>query len=197
MPSYGIIVEGEGDSEVFQRLIKRVNSPDAHIYPLVCGGVGGLMSEFPKLLRTLEHLHNGGPVDGALVIRDADNRPVQDVWNRMKEILGNRTYHFPHGLELCVVRRNMDAWLLADENAINTVRSSRHPTRGRDIARVNDAIEDIPNSKDRLRQLLTQAGLIYTPAVLGEIAAAIDVERLEGRVPSFRAFRESVLRIYR
>ena len=193
MPSYGLIVEGEADEQVFQHLVKKVNSPDAAIYCRVCGGVERLMKEFPALLQTFEYAHHGEPVDGALVIRDCDNKTVIDVVNRMQEKLGNRTYRFPRGVELCVIKRKLDSWLLADENALNTVSQSR---RGRMIARVNESVEDITHPKERLQRLLSDAKINYTSAVLGEIAAKISLEHLEYRVPSFTPFKKSILKIY-
>ena len=193
MPSYGLIVEGDADKEAFQHLIRKANSPDASIYSLSCGGVERLMKEFPDLLRIFEYAHNGGPVDGALVIRDCDNKSEADVLKRMKERLGDRTYRFPRGVECCAIRRKLDSWLLADENALNTVSQAR---RGRVIARVNETIEEITRPKERLQRLLSEAKLNYTSAVLGEIAAAMNLEELEYRVPSFVPFKQSVLKIY-
>lgn len=194
MPSYGLIVEGEADKNVFDQLIRKVNSPDASIYPLTCGGVGRFMKIFPDLLLSFKYVHNGGGVDGALVIRDCDNKLAQDVLSRMQEKLGNRIYNFPRGIEFCVVKKNLDSWLLADENAINHVSRLR---RGEPVARINATIEDIPNPKQQLQKILSEANLNYTPVVLGEIAAAINLQELEYRVPSFVTFKESVLRIYR
>jgi hypothetical protein len=191
VPSYGIVVEGEGDEQVFQHLIRKVNSPDAAIYCRVCGGVERLMKEFPDLLKTFEYAHNGEPVDGALVIRDCDNKPIEDVLNRMKEKLGRRTYRFPHGVELCAIKRKLDSWLLADEHAINAV------CRRREISRVNETIEEITHPKERLQKLLGEAKVNYTSAVLGQIAAEMSLEQLEYRVPSFAPFKRSVLKIYR
>ena len=193
MPSYGLIVEGEADQRVFEHLIRKVNSPDAAVYPLSCGGVERLMKEFPDLLRRFEYAHDSGPVDGALVIRDCDNKSALDVLEQMKKRLGNRTFRFPRGVELCAISRKLDSWLLADENAINAVSLSR---RGKRIARVNEVIEDIAWPKEHLQRLLSEAKLNYTSVVLGEIAAEISLKQLEYRVPSFVSFKRSVLRIY-
>lgn len=187
-------MEGDGDESVFRNLILKINSPDASIYSRVCGGVERLMREFPALLRTFEYAHNGRPVDGALVIRDSDNKELARVFEKMREKLGGKVYPFPRGVELCVVKRKLDSWLLADENAINIVSGRRG---GRQIARVNESIEDIERPKERLQRLLSDARLNYTSAVLGEIGAEIDIAQLAYRVRSFAAFSESVMRIYR
>ena len=193
MPSYGLVVEGDGDAQVFQHLVRKVNSPDASIYCRVCGGVDRLMREFPALLQTFEYAHNSGPVDGALVIRDCDYKAAPAVLQQLKDKLGRRSYSFRRGVEFCAVKRKLDSWLLADETAINRV---SHLRGGRVISRVNETIEDITHPKERLQKLLSQAKLNYTAAVLGEIAAEIDLAQLEYRVPSFLAFKEVVLKIY-
>jgi len=194
LPSYGIVVEGDADAQVFEHLIKKVNSPNASIYCRICGGVESLMRKFPVLLKTFEYEHNGGPVDGALVIRDCDRKSPATVLAQMRERLGQRAYSFPRGVELCAVNKKLDSWLLADEAAINAVSRAR---QGREIARINETIEDITHPKDLLQKKLNEARLIYTAAVLGEIAAAVDLKQLEYRSPSFKAFQENVLRIYR
>lgn len=193
MPSYGLIVEGEGDQHVFENLIKKVNSPDSAIYPLPCGGVGRLMKEFPALLKRFEYIHNLGPVDGALVIRDADNKSTEKVLAQMREKLQNKTYKFPHGVELCCVNRKVDTWLLADETAINEVSRLRG---GKPVQRINQDLEDIVHPKELLQKILSAAKLKYSPAVLGEIAACVRLEQLETRVPSFKHFKRSVLRVW-
>lgn len=193
MPSYGLIVEGDGDLHVFENLIRKVNSPDAAVYSFPCGGVTRLMKAFPALLRRFEYIHDGGPVDGALVIRDSDNRPVEQVLNQMAEKLHNKNYTFPRGVELCCVHRKLDTWLLADETAINAVSQLRG---GKPVSRVNETLEDIVRPKELLQKKLSEAKLNYSPAVLGEIASRIDLEQLAYRVRSFDRFRQSVLRIW-
>ena len=190
LPSYGLIVEGDSDEGVFSQLIRRVNSPEASIYPLRCGGVGTLMKEFPVLLKRFEFAHHGGPVTAALVIRDGDGKATEEVLHQMREKLGNRTYRFDR-LELCVIQRNTDTWLLADHNAVNTVARSRN---GRNVAEVNGTLEDIEDPKSRMRALLTAAKLNYTPAVLTEIAGRINLDTLTYRLRSYQPFQEAVLR---
>jgi len=188
LPSYGLIVEGDGDAEVFQKLLPMVNSPDAAVYPLICGGIKQLMKQFPELLRRFEYVHNGEPVDRALVIADCDNKSIHDVLSELQSRLGNRTYKFTQGLRFVVVRRKLDTWLLADEKAINAARQGR----GQQIQRVNDVLEDLMHPKERLQRIMSAAKLIYTPATLGRIAENIDVAVLTDRVPSFRSFHIAV-----
>ena len=142
---------------------------------------------FPVLLDRFKHIHNGGPVDKALVIRDCDRKAVEDVRLEMERKLGDRTYPFP--VELCVVRRCLDSWLLADHDAISAVAIGRG---GRRVGPVNQNPEEIQNAKERLMGLMAEARLPYTPAALGEISAIINLELLHYRCPSFRDFQTRV-----
>ena len=186
-------MEGDGDRQVFESLIRKINSPEAAVYPLVCGGVSRLMKEFPALLKRFEYIHEGGPVDGAIVIRDSDGKPIDEVLARMGDKLRNRIYRFPRGVELCCVNREMDTWLLADEAAINVVSQARG---GKRVSRVNGTLEDIVRPKERLQKVLSDAKLNYSPALLAEIASHIDLQQLEERVHSFDGFRQSVVRLW-
>src|SRR5205814_987703 len=124
-------------------LLPMVNSPDATIYSLACGGIKELIKQFPALLKRFEYIHNGNPVDRALVIADCDNKSIDEVFAQLQSRLGNRTYNFPQGVRFCVVRRKLDTWLLADENAINAVREGK----GKQIPRVNEILEDMMHPK--------------------------------------------------
>ena len=187
MPSFGLIVEGPGDVEAFSKLVPRTDTPGSAIHALDCGGKSKLMSIFPVLLDQFRHCHNGGPVDKALIIRDSDRRAMDDVLAEMERRLGNRTYPFP--VELCVVRRCLDTWLLADHNAVSTVALRRG---GRAVAPVNGDLEEIQNAKERFMKMLSEGRLPYTPAVLGEIAEVVDLATLRYRLRSFTNFENMV-----
>jgi len=189
LPSYGLVVEGEGDQRVYENLVPRIDSPDATVYCRSCGGVGRLMREFSALLKTFEYVHEGAPVDLAIVIRDTDMKPPALVMQKMREQLRNRRYPFP--IELCVVVRKLDTWLLADETAINAVARLRD---GKVVARINEDVETIVDPKTRLQRTLTAAGLPYNPRVLEEIAQNANLQTLQYRSASFRQFEASVLR---
>src|ERR1700704_6394541 len=118
--SYGIIVEGDYDSVVFDAFIRRLTSPDIYIKPLICRGKATLMKEFPALLRAFEHVVEGNPVDMAIVIRDADGKNPEEIEAQMRAKLQGRQYPFRLNVRLHAVRYAMDAWLLADVHAINT-----------------------------------------------------------------------------
>lgn len=186
MPSYGLIVEGIYDTPVYQTLTHRLDSPDARFFTLECGGVGNLMKRFPGLLKSLEFVDGGNPVDRALVIRDCGNRLVADVEAEMRAKIAGIRYRFPRGVDVCAVRQETEAWLLADERAISTA------ANGRVAGSVNGNLEDMTDPKERLLRILSQVKLDYLPSTLGSIAANADVEIMRYRLPAFRSFEQKI-----
>src|SRR5260370_28559606 len=128
------------------------------------------MRNFPILLKPLESIEDGNPVDKALVIRDSGNRPCAEVEKDMRARIAGRTYRFPHGVEVCAVRQETETWLMADERAISTVAG------GRTVGVVNGNLEDILDAKGRLKTILSRAKLDYLPQVLGTIADHADLD---------------------
>lgn len=185
MPSYGLIVEGIYDIPVFETITHRLDSPDARFFTLQCGGVGNLMKQFPSLLKSLEFIDNGNPVDKALVIRDAGDRRPSDVEADMQAKIAGRRYRFPRGIEVCAIRQETEAWLLADEGAISTVAN-------RVVGTVNGNLEDFPDPKDRLQRILSQAKLEYLPETLRLISINADLATLRYRLSCFRSFEQKI-----
>jgi hypothetical protein len=186
VPSYGLIVEGIYDTPVYETLTNRLDSPDARFFTLECGGVGNLMKRFPGLLRYLEVIDGGNPVDRALVIRDCGNRLAADVEAEMRIKIAGVQYRFPRGVDVCAVRQETETWLLADEQAISTVAS------GRTVGTVNGNLEDIIDPKARLQRILSHVKLDYLPSTLGAVARRADVEIMRYRLPAFRSFEQKI-----
>jgi len=191
MHSYGVVVEGDYDGSVFEEIIRKI-CPDAHdTKVLIAGGSAQVMKKFLGLLRGLEHVSSqGGPVEKALVIRDADCKDPAVIEAEMKRSAEARTFSFPAGVSFHVVKQEMETWLLADPEAINSVAASRCK---RSPARVPDPLEEIQDPKGKLMAVLSQSGLNYTAAVCREIAKEIDLRKLRIRCPSFQAFEQKVL----
>jgi hypothetical protein len=84
----------------------------------------------------------------------------------------------------------MEAWLLADVEAINSVARDRG---GCTVPHVQGEIETIGNPKQRFQQLLSRAGLLYTPEVCRQVASRCNMDRLKERCPSFRSFEQKVI----
>ncbi len=188
--SYGLVVEGPYDKAFYEALLPRICNTSLHIVTRVCDGVAKLMKLFPVFLSEFEHVRHGRPVDKALVIRDSQGAETSAPRTRMENSIRGRTYSFPREVQLCVVRRQIETWLLADGSAINQVTKSRG---GREVSEVTGSLEDIRDPKARLRSLLIQARIEYSAAVCAEIASQVRIGTLEYRCPSFLDFKRKVL----
>lgn len=188
--TYGLIVEGPFDQAMYEALIPRICERDLSFKTLLCEGKDGLMKNFPGFLRILEKVLLGKPVDKALVIRDSDRKDPSAIETEMARRIQRMEYVFPLGVKFCVVRREMETWLLADAQAINIVALTRG---GRQIQEVQGTLEDINDPKAKLRSVLSEARLHSTDVVCAEIASHLRIDHLEYRCPSFRTFRQNVI----
>ena len=186
--SYGIIVEGAYDSAVYTAIIQRL-SPEALVVSRECQGKANLMKKFPGYLKMFEHELAGEAVDMAIVIRDADLRNPEQIETEMSARIDGRQYPFPMGVKFFVVPQAVEAWLLADVNALNSVSMSRS---GKHVTRSLDNPEGLHDPKASLHQLLTDHRLSYTAALAREIAQEINLEALSQACPRFRIFSERV-----
>jgi hypothetical protein len=186
--SYGIVVEGVYDSAVYVPIIQKL-SPNAPVVARECEGRPNLMKTFPGLLKTFEHEIAGRPVDMAIVIRDTDGKNPEEIEARMHEKIASRVYPFPLNVRFFAIPQAMEAWLLADIEALNSVSLRRG---GKRVTKVPDNPEDLHNPKASLRQLLSDHNLPYTTALAREIAEQIDLNRLSQVCPRFRIFSKRV-----
>lgn len=187
--SYGVIVEGDYDSAVYDALIRRLASPGVHIKPLACEGKPNLMKKFPSLLPTFVYEMGGNPVDMAIVIADADGKDPLEVEAKMRLKIQGRNYPFPLNVRFYAVPQAMDAWLLADVGAISAAVQRRG---GRPVTKSHDDPEGLLRPKEWLRKLLTDHKVGYTAAVCAEIAQKVDLQVLAQRCPRFRLFADLV-----
>ena len=186
--SYGIITEGVYDSAVYEAIIRKL-SPGVPIKTLECGGKTELMKRFPGLLNTFKHCFAEGPVDMAVVIRDADGKKPEEIETQMASKVDAGNYPFALGVQFFAVPQAMESWLLADVNALDAVVRRRCRKR---VTKSHDAPETLPNPKERLRNLLSDYNLAYTSELAREIAQKIDLDRLAARCPRFRVFSQLV-----
>lgn len=187
--SYGIIVEGEYDSAVYETLIRRLASPEVHIKPLACEGKANVMKKFPGLLSTFKFEIGGNPVDMAIVIVDADGKDPLEVEAKMRMKIQGRNYPFRLNVRFFAVPQAMDAWLLADVSAINAAVQSRG---GKRVTKSHDDPEGLSDPKGWFRKLLTDHKASYTAELCREIAQKVDLQVLSERCRRFTAFAELV-----
>jgi len=178
--AFGIVVEGVYDEQVISALVEKIFSKECRCLCRLTGGKSNLMKKFPGFLEEFRF----NAVDKALVVRDADRKLVDQLRDRMEEKVLGRNY--PFALKFCVIKEEMETWLLADEKAISRV-------AGKDIPRVSEDLENIEKPKEKLMQILSRAKVNYTPEVARKIAEAVKPHTIEYRCPGFKAFRMSVL----
>lgn len=183
MPTFGLVVEGTYDEAALKELIQKCASEGIEVIGRPCGGKVGLMRKFSGYLEEFRYTKEGASVDKALVIRDAENKEPGELKNAMQRKVSSRNYPFP--IKLLVIAQELEAWLLADENAVSAVTGKK--------ASVVQNPEMLVNPKERLEQVLSEAEISYTAEVARKIAAGARLETIESRCPSFKEFREAVL----
>jgi hypothetical protein len=100
--SYGIITEGVYDSAIYEAIIKKL-SPKIPIQALECGGKSGLLKKFPDSLKVFEYQLAEGPVEMAVVIRDADGKDPEEIEAQMASKIADRACPFALGVQVFAV----------------------------------------------------------------------------------------------
>jgi hypothetical protein len=185
--SYGIIVEGEYDSAVYCRLVRRLASHEVRIFHRPCEGKPDLVKKFPGFLEAFKYGPAEQSVDIVIVLVDTDGGDPAQLEARMRSRIASRQY--PFQVHFHAVQHAMEAWLLADPGAITNAIQARS---GRRVPRTPDAPETLLNPKATLRRLLTDVKVDYTSEVAAQIADNIDTQTLSARCPRFRIFAELV-----
>jgi hypothetical protein len=188
MKTYGVVVEGEYDKEALVEIIRKCLPSEIEIIVRPCGGKDRLMNKFPGFLESFRYEKQGLPVDKALVIRDAHNKDPDELSKKMENKIKGRNYPFP--VKFVIIVQELEAWLLADGNAISKITQSRS---GRTVTRVDENLESINNPKQRLQKILSVAQVPYTPQVARKIAQEIDLSKIKYRCPRFKGFHQAVI----
>lgn len=187
--SYGVITEGSYDAAVYSSIVRRLAPNATHIRALECKGKDDLMKRFSGLLRTFEYDVDNGPVDMAVVICDADGKNPHEVESAMKSSIHGLHYPFRLDVRVHAVRNAMDAWLLADVNAIDSACRARG---GRRVTTSPRNLEDMLRPKEAFLNLLSDHKVSYTRQLCKEIAQALDLNVLSQKCPRFQGFAELV-----
>jgi len=183
MAAIGLVVEGIYDEAALTELIRKCATSEVDVICRPCGSAFQLMRKFPGFLESFRHVKEGRPVDNAIVIRDADHKDPNDLIARMETRISGRIY--PFSRHLLVIVQELEAWLLADEEALALI--TGRPQRG-----VPNP-ESLNNPKARLEKILSDVNIGYTAEIARKIAAAARVDVLSVRCPSFKRFQEALV----
>lgn len=187
MKVYGIVVEGEYDELALTEMIRKCCQSEIEIFSRKCGGKKQLIKKFPRLLKSFCHQKQGSYVDKALVILDADGQDAKKLKEIMTNRIADKNYRFD--VKFIVITQELEAWLLADEEAISKVTSSRS---GRTVVRISENLESIIHPKEKLREILSGAKVYYAPEVARGIAKEADLSKIESRCRTFGEFLQAV-----
>jgi hypothetical protein len=205
--SYGLIVEGPYDVAIIPELIPRILARDVPIISRPCFGKDNLNKNVLAFLRDLQDKMKARRVQEtalrnlqdetevwryqkALVIRDSGGKDPGKIEAELTRKVHEWRWEFSHGVHVCVVRREVETWLLADAAAVNAIAQKKG---GRAVANVQGRLEEIVHPKERFKRLLSEAKLDYTEPVCSEIARLLNLEVLEHRCPSFLTFQQRVV----
>jgi hypothetical protein len=137
----------------------------------LCGFIDSLKSDYRKFV-VLKDLHRYDQ-------RTIDER-FRGIRNHLPASESRRT-------SLIIVRRAIEAWLLADSESINRTYGFK------DAIEVNNP-ENIEDPAEELDRILQRHGKRYVKgdSIAPKIAAELDVARAMNKSPSLRAFYEIV-----
>lgn len=190
--AYGIIVEGNDDKAALPEMISKCLSDsisdNMKVIVRLCGNKSDLMKKFSGFLEEFRRVNQGLHVDKALVIRDADSRNPDELLSEMRNKIKDKPY--PFEVKFIAIVQELEAWLLADDEAISKVTQSRS---GKTVSRVNENLESIVQPKERLKDILSKAKVPYTPEVAREITKETDISKIEYRCQKFKDFRLAVI----
>ncbi|VVM06206.1 hypothetical protein MAMC_00990 [Methylacidimicrobium cyclopophantes] len=181
MPDIGLLVDGEYDKAALGVLDRRLSDgPRVRVRTVSRGSLH-------KAIRILRVEQQN--VNSFLWITDAE----QEDPNRRRREMERRVEEASLGIPVeCVVAVPMlEAWLLADPNALRSVVgiSKRE-------ARIEQP-ERLPGPKDRLERLFSQTNQNYTPEAARRIATELCIEAVSAQCPSFRQLQKAVGQIAR
>lgn len=177
----GIIVEGFYDEKIIRAFTSRILPGDTVIRSV--GGKTKLRQKLRGWLEFFRHYEQNGKIHKVLIIRDQDQECIKLVVEDLQNLVSDRDY--PFQIKYCVIKAAIEAWLLADEQAIAQAVDKNVPV-------VHETLEDIQNPKGRLVSILSEAKLNYTDERAGQIAEAADLETIAYRCPCFQRFRQTI-----
>ncbi|MCL5044601.1 MAG: DUF4276 family protein [Deltaproteobacteria bacterium] len=180
MPTLGIVAAGVFDGAVLRVLARKCRKDVKPVFRQCRGSVLG------RGAGIVRDLTLGRWADAIVIVEDAEDRlrgKVQhDIEKRLKNIASSERIR----VTVVVAVQMMEAWLLADRDAVASVVGSRVK-----LPEFNQP-EKIRHPKQELTRLLSKAKISYTSQQAARLADAADVRLIRERCPSFERFCEAV-----
>lgn len=173
MPKIGLVADGRFDEATITILLRRCGQ-GLIVEHRQCGG-----RNFSRAVGILREFERRRLVNSAIWATDAETDDGRQLESRMRKAVDEASLR----LRVCCVPviRMLEAWLLADEAAVQRVCG-----RSR---RINNP-EALVDPKTELRHIL--APRPYTSAVAEQIAAEANVEVIATRCSSFQKLRDCI-----
>jgi len=175
----GLVYEDEAIRVVFEVLAPKVLGTPVELEVRLGRNWPGVLGELPGLLQGLNVTHTWNPFDCVMVIVDANGEGSVRREQRLFDKVGNRQFRFGNP-KYHAIMRQVEAWLLADPDAINSAAGARIP-------RVADP-ESMLDAKRHLIQVLKNHGSSYNRQFVRAAAEAASVDRIAEKCPGFRDF---------
>lgn len=142
MPAFGLIVAGRYDAAVLKVFLQRLR-PDVSVELRTCGNDFRVTTTFGNVLKTLRYSNQGGPVNKAIVVRDAHGLTQAQVMERFRENFEPSEHSFP--VEFAVIVPELEAWLLSDHEALISASAVRG--QGQNFYPIDRSPEEIGDPK--------------------------------------------------
>ncbi len=174
-------MEGIYDESALRELILKCSGESIEVISRICGSKE--LTKFPAFLESFKYEKGGSYVDKAIVIRDAHGKNPEELKNRMEDKISGRNY--PFEVKFIIIVQELEAWLLADEDAISKI--IKEP-----VTRIKEDLESINDPKEKLKEILSRAKIAYTYPVARNIARESNLDKIQNRCPAFRKFFQAV-----
>lgn len=182
----GIIVEGVSDFDCISTLISRTHKK--YIRPEIanarnCGSIKSKSDKFASVLKTKGCTH-------LIVVHDADKDNPTEITNKIKAKIKDSGFDDKH--LICVPVEELEAWLLADTQNLNTYFAPKKP------------IQPIPNPervsspKEHLERLVEKQGsqsTYFHTTDNAKLFETIDFTLVEKACPSFKHLYDFVKKL--
>lgn len=176
----GLIVEGESDRRVLEKVFSKIGVNAE--FRLIPGGFN-----VRKINRLVSMLRDSG-CKKVIVLKDTECKHKDEMYEELKDKIREL-----EGVEVCFVQCSLEAWLLADEEAIESFIRDR-AKKSVKLKKFSNP-ESISEPKEEMKDILRKAGFKvgYVEAEHApEIASRANISKWEEKCESFKELMEKI-----